>query len=129
MAYMIKHNYEPSEGLLKNKIKQRELVEKALIEIKNTCFIVKNTGEIGDFHYIEFKKEVDEKLILRLINMVCCKEVGNAIYLKEGNKFLKLKIPLIVSEEEIDFILSNIKKGIWELQGEINNKRETAIGF
>jgi len=85
MAYMIKHNYEPCESLLKNKIKQRELVAKALLEIKNTCFIVKNTGEIGDFHYIEFKKEVDEKWILKLINMVCCKAVGKAIYIEESN--------------------------------------------
>lgn len=121
MAYMIKHNYEPCESLLKNKIKQRELVEKALIEIKNTCFIVKNTGEIGDFHYIEFKKQVDEKWILKLINMVCCKAVGKAIYLKESNTALKLKIPLIVSEEELSFMLNYIKRGIRELQGELNN--------
>jgi 4-aminobutyrate aminotransferase-like enzyme len=115
MAYLIKHCYEPCDSLSKNKIKQRELTIKALTEIKSNCSIVKNTGEFSGFYYIEFKENISEKLILELINMICCKEVGNIIFVNKCGNHLKLKIPLIVQEEQIDFMLNFIKTVLSEL--------------
>ena len=127
MAYMIKDNYEPCDNLMDNKIRQKEVLNKALMHFKNKYTIVKNIGEIEGFFYIEFQEYIDDNQILKLKDKISSGTIGKLVYLSQNNSELKLRIPIILEKEQVCYILNSITMELKDLQGIVNHKKESAM--